>query len=188
MSLLHNRNSTATLSEPAPDEQQLAAMVQAACRAPDHAWLRPWRFLTIEGDSRKSLGAIFANAATKRAAQQQQSAPTTVQLEKLALKPLRAPLIITVIAQLRQHPKVPAVEQLISAGCAAQGVLLAAHALGFGAIWRTGSNSYCSHVKAALGLSEQEEIVGFLYIGTPSSGYKTIPELRMQDYCSPWTR
>jgi len=187
MSLLHSRNSVAILSEPAPNESQLADMLKAAARAPDHAWLRPWRFLSIQGDSRHSLGSVFANAATKRATQQQLTAPTTSQLEKLAQKPLRAPLIITVIAQIQQHPKVPAVEQLISAGCAAQGILLAAHALGFAGIWRTGSNSYCPHVKAALGLAEHEEIVGFLYIGTASSGCKGIPELPMHDYCRPWT-
>jgi nitroreductase len=187
MSLLHNRNSTATLSDPAPNDKQLNAMFKAAVRAPDHGWLRPWRFLTIQGDSRHQLGTVFANAAIKRAAQQQQPAPAVAKLEKLALKPLRAPLIVTVIAQTRPQVKVPVVEQLISAGCAAHSILLAAHALGFGAIWRTGSNSYCPHVKTDLGLSEQEEIVGFLYIGTASSGYKAIPELIVEDFCRPWT-
>ena len=54
----------------------------------------------------------------------------------------------------------------IAAGAAAQNIILASHALGFGAFWRTGAPAYDSEVKSALGLAEHDALIGFLYIGT----------------------
>ena len=62
--------------------------------------------------------------------------------ERLRGKALRAPLLIVVAARVQEHPKVPEIEQLLSAGCAAMNMLTACHALGYGAIWRTGSLVY----------------------------------------------
>ncbi len=53
MQALHTRTSSARLEDPAPDEEQLDAIYKAAMRAPDHAWIRPWRFLVVKGDDRK---------------------------------------------------------------------------------------------------------------------------------------
>ncbi len=68
-------------------------------------------------------------------------------------------------AAVRTNTKVPAVEQIVSAGAAAQNMLVAAHALGFGGFWRTGDAAYDDHVKQSFGLSANDEIVGFLYFG-----------------------
>ena len=83
-------------------------------------------------------------------------------------KPLRAPLIVVVGARVREHKKVPAVEQIVAAGAAAQNILVAAHALGFGGFWRTGNAAYDDGIKTALGLHAGDAIVGFLYLGTPA--------------------
>jgi nitroreductase len=46
-------------------------------------------------------------------------------------------------------------------------VLLAAHALGLGAIWRTGPMAYRAEINAFLGLEADDRIVGFVYVGRP---------------------
>jgi len=74
---------------------------------------------------------------------------------------------LVVAAIVESHPKVPAVEQLLSAGTAAHAILLALQARGFAGIWRTGDSAYDPEVKRAFGLREQDAIVGFLYAGTP---------------------
>ncbi len=185
ITLLHNRNSAPKLCEPAPTGKVLDDLLKAGLRAPDHAWLRPWRFLTIEAEARNQLGDLFVASA-----QQQLDAdkePMTQEAkDKLAAKALRAPLVIVVIASIKEHPKVPAVEQLISAGCAAHGILLAAHAHGFAGVWRTGGNAYDPLIKEGLGLADTEEIVGFIYLGTINGTYKALPELPVEDYCQPW--
>ncbi len=54
--LLHTRNSAPKLTEPGPDDAALEQILGAALRAPDHARLRPWRFLTVQGERRQALG------------------------------------------------------------------------------------------------------------------------------------
>jgi len=71
--------------------------------------------------------------------------------------------------QPRERRGVPEVEQLVAAGAAAEHIMLAAHAMGLGAFWRTGEAAYDQQIKAALGLDPGDAIIGFLYVGTPHS-------------------
>lgn len=181
LELLHGRVSIPVLGEPGPTEGQLDAMVRAALRAPDHAVLRPWRFLEISGSAREAFGE-----AMLRAKLQNEPDLDEAQRIKMRSKALRAPTIIVVIAKLTEHFKVPEDEQLISAGCAANNMILAAHAMGLGAMWRTGAAAYSDQMKQDLGLESNECIVGFLYVGTPSGSIKKVPELDPADFLSCW--
>lgn len=159
---LTSRYSAPRLTEPAPAEADIETMLAAAARAPDHGRLRPWKFILVRGDARGRLGDVLVDMLRRRD-------PTTRDstLERERMKPLRAPLIIVVAAVVTpDHPKIPEIEQVLSAGCAAQNIMLAAHALSYGAIWKTGAPSYDDGVKAALGLAPKDHIVGFLYVGT----------------------
>jgi len=100
--------------------------------------------------------------------------------------PLRAPLLVVVVARLSGHPKVPAIEQRLSAGCAAQAILLASEASGYAGIWRTGDAAFDRCVMHGLGLETDEEIIGFLYIGTRDGPAKPIPQLDTADFVSTW--
>ncbi|MCQ4348717.1 nitroreductase family protein [Pseudomonas stutzeri] len=179
---LINRVSVARLGEPAPTPEQRELLLRAALRAPDHGQLRPWRFLAVEGEAREALGELFVRAELARDAQ----APTAV-LDKVRAMPLRAPLLMAVIACLREHPKVPESEQLLAAGCAAHGMLLAAHALGLGAIWRTGALSHDPVVHAGLGLAGNERLLGFLYMGTVQGERRTPQPLDPAEFVANWS-
>lgn len=181
LTALHNRVSMPRLTEPGPTETQLAAIFKSALRAPDHAMLRPWRFLTITGDGLHQLGKLFADAA-----KQDQSDLSDEALKKYLGMPLRAPLMVAVICTPKPHPKVPEIEQVLSGGAATQNMLLACHAMGLGAMWRTGAMTYHQHVKEGLGLKGDEILMGFLYIGTPHGPAKRIPELSISDFAKPW--
>jgi nitroreductase len=181
LTLLHQRNSAPKLTDPAPDAAALEQILRAALRAPDHGHLHPWRFIAIDGEARQHLGELFAQALLQRKPE-----ATEEEIKKNRLAPLRAPLILVVVARLQDHAKVPRVEQLLSAGCAGHSILLAANALGYGAIWRTGDNSYDANVKAGLGLTEGEEMVGYIYLGTIAGNSKPLPELRTADFLSRW--
>jgi len=160
-----NRFSTpaAALSEPAPDDKQLRLILKTALSAPDHGRLHPYRFISIRGEARHKLSEIFGRATLMRDPDVLPS-----YLKKQKDKPLRSPLIVVVVAHLTESPKIPEIEQMLSAGAAAHNVLLASNALGFGSIWLTGDNAYDPHVCDELGLEENERIIGFIYIGTPS--------------------
>lgn len=179
---LTTRASPLSLADPAPNRAALDAMLRAAVRAPDHGRLHPWRFVVVRGAARSELGDVLAAALRVR----DPGAPEAA-LAKERAKPLRAPLIVVVAARLREHKNVPAVEQIISAGAAAQNILVAAHALGFGGFWRTGPAAYDGGVKAALGFDAGDSIVGFLYLGTPAvAAPPTVPP-DLAELATEWT-
>ncbi len=178
---LHTRNSSPLLVEPAPQGRDREQIFQAALRAPDHARLRPWRFLCVEGEARQRLGELLCEAALVDDLQLDSAKQT-----KLKNAPLRAPLIIVVAARISEHPKVPEVEQILSAGAALTNMLNAAHALGFACIWRTGAISYSRTLMGRLGLQANEKIVGFLYLGSAGGELKALPEFDSGDFFEQW--
>jgi nitroreductase len=179
---LTTRASPIGLSEPAPDGAALASMLRAAARAPDHGKMRPWRFIVVDGKARQALGDVLAAALKRREPDIPEAA-----LDKERNKPLRAPLLVVVAAHLREHKGVPAVEQIVAVGAAAQNILVAAHALGYGGFWRTGAAAYDDTVKDALGLRPGDAIVGFLYLGTPSIPAAPIPPSDHRAHVARWT-
>ncbi|MFT4824170.1 MAG: nitroreductase [Halioglobus sp.] len=181
LQLLHNRNSAPRLTAPAPSEAEMQDAFLAAARAPDHAWLRPWRFITIDGDRRTDFGDVLAANLLLRNPQAESSA-----VERARKAPLRAPLLLVVVAKLSEHPKVPHSEQRLSSGCAAQAILLACEAMGYAGIWRTGASAFDRKVMAALGLEAAEEITGFLYLGTREGPSKKVPRFDQDRYVSSW--
>ncbi|MGL4207566.1 MAG: NAD(P)H nitroreductase [Aeromonadaceae bacterium] len=170
LTLLLERNSMAQLQAPGPDERQLEVILQAGLRAPDHGGLHPWCFLLAQGEGRVRLGQHLAAAARRHG-----ESPDAI--EKAANAPLRAPLVITVVAKTQHHPKVPVLEQQLSAGCAVMAMQLAAQAQGLGGIWRSGWAMFDRGLHHDLGLGEEEQIVGFLYLGTPAGEPKRLRPL-----------
>ena len=157
---LQNRVSAPRLTDKAPDEATLDAICRCALRAADHGLLRPWRFLMIKGQSRNRLGQLFIQASLL-------DSPELTPAEQQAIgnKALRAPLIIVGITSPKDHPKVPLIEQQQSTAAALQNIINAAFALNTGAIWRTGSMAAHPVVREGLGLTQKEEITGFIYLG-----------------------
>ena len=178
---LTTRASPLQLADPPPDPAALDAMLRAAVRAPDHGRLHPWRFVVIRGAARSKLGDVLAAALKARDPNAAEAA-----LAKERAKPLRAPLIVVVGARFREHKNVPEIEQIISAGAAAQNILVAAHAQGFGGFWRTGPAAYDNQVKTALGLDAQDSIVGFLYLGTPAVAAPLVAPPDLAEIVTEW--
>ena len=161
---LTTRVSGKDLVEPAPDELELHAILSAALRAPDHGHLRPWRISVVRGAAREKLGALMVDALRRR-----HPDATPAQLDKERNRPLRAPLVLVVGAKVDTGSHSPAIEQVLSAGCAAENIMVAAHALGYGCAWKTGEAAYDPEVKAAFGFMPADAIVAFLYLGTSST-------------------
>ncbi|MEX0603137.1 MAG: nitroreductase [Marinobacter sp.] len=174
------RTSEPRLIAPAPSGEVLERVFECAARAPDHALLRPWRYLVIEGEGRTALGELFAQAADN------DENPLPGKKEKLKNSPLRAPMIIVGIVRHTPHPKVPDIEQYASAAVGLGYVLLALQSAGFGAMWRTGAVAYHPQVASGLGLTENESIAGFLYVGTVDSHKPEVPRADTAEFVSRW--
>jgi nitroreductase len=159
--LLLSRQSHSKLIAPAPTDSQLDILFKAALRAPDHALLKPWRYRVFQGKSLHQLGEKFAEALAATAPQSSEE-----DLLKISQKPLRAPMVIVASVVITEHPKVPAIEQMLSGGASVQNLLMAAHFQGIGAMWRTGSLAYNRHLMDLLNFAEEEILLGFIYLGT----------------------
>jgi len=178
---LHHRVSVGDLVEPAPDAAQRELLFRAALRAPDHGQLRPWRFLLVEGEARARVGQILADVEDACYGPQPEAGRN-----KTRQRLLRAPLVVLIVAHVTPHAKVPELEQLLSTACAVQNVLLAADALGFAGMWRTGPVTFEPLLAERLGLAQQERLLGFLYLGTPRAGRRQPPVLAVDDFVAAW--
>ena len=100
---------------------------------------------------------------------------------------VQAPLIIAVCARIQRDARIPEIEQVLSAAAAAQNIMLAAHALGFGCAWKTGDAAYDPQVKTALGLAPDDAIAGFLYLGTHAKPPAPPAPVNVQSYAMEWS-
>jgi nitroreductase len=184
LAALSTRHSVAPpfLTTPGPDNRVLAEILAAGASAPDHGRLRPWRFVVIRGAARQRLGEVFAEALIRR-----QPDAAAEALEQERNRPLRAPVVIAVVARLEpEHPKIPEIEQILSTGAAIENILVAAHAQGFGAKWLTGANAYDDHVKAALGLVGNDRLAGFVHLGTVDGKPPQVPHADARELTVEW--
>jgi nitroreductase len=178
---LLQRRSARSMREPAPDEGALGLILQSATRAPDHGRLHPWRFIVIRSEGRERFGQLLAGHVRRA-----RGSVTEESLQRERQKAFRAPLIVVVAAIIDPASKVPAIEQILSAGAAAQSMLLAAFSLGFNAVWKTGGPAYDDVVKTELGLEAKDAIVGFLYMGTDETGPDLLPRPAWQEFVREW--
>ncbi|WP_055469039.1 nitroreductase family protein [Streptomyces ardesiacus] len=156
---IRTRRSTIRLTEPAPNPDELLNLLAAAATAPDHGQLRPWRLIAICGHARVRLGEAAAEAA-----------PTADLAERVAAKHLRAPLMLAVVFRPRDHPTIPRWEQLAATSAMATTLLLLLDARGWGGVWFGGPYPDAPQVRKHLGIGDGEQLLGYLYVGTPVPG------------------
>jgi nitroreductase len=164
VSWLGGRRSVAVkrLGPPAPSGDELRQILSAALAAPDHGALRPWRLVLCPSDSRERLAALFIAAKL-----QDHPDATDLELAREREKALRPPVLLALIAAPKVgHPKVPEIEQIVSAGATLQSILLAAHGLGYGAIMLSASRCVADDVCDAFEVKSDEHLLGFISIGT----------------------
>jgi nitroreductase len=159
LELLVGRESATKLASPGPDQDELEKMFQSALRAPDHGRLRPWRFVVIQEGRREEFGELMADCLRRM-----DPGASAEALQRERDKAMRAPVIVV----------------------AAENIMLAARAQGYGAMWKTGAPAYDAKVKQAFGLAPDNEIVGFLYLGTQVGGGSPAARPQVQDLVSVW--
>jgi nitroreductase len=170
------------LVTPGPSPEELDTILTIASRVPDHKKLAPWRFILIEGDARAQLGKVVAEACIAA----EKEPPSHVRLETERTRLMRAPLVIAVVSRVTPHRSAPEWEQVLSAGAACLNLCLAANALGYGTSWITEWIAYNSAVGAALHLTDNERIAGFIYVGTPTERSDERERPALADIVSHW--
>lgn len=157
-SAVANRRSWSRVTDDAPTHEELLRLVSAAGRVADHSSLRPWRLIELRGDDRERLGRAINKAEGEKGSSH---------------KPLRAPLLVAVVASYRESGKVPRWEQEAVASGVAHMLSLLLDDAGWGVIWRTGHYTRSKAVAKAHGLAKNEELLGWLYVGGKPEGART---------------
>jgi nitroreductase len=169
------------LSEPAPNDAELAEILTIASRVPDHGKLAPWRFILFRDIAGREASALIADLYVRK----NPGADAKV-LEEERKRLAQAPMVVAVVSTAAPHVKIPEFEQLLSAGNAAMSILLATEALGYAAHWTTGWIAYDEEAGRILGLKPGERFVGFIHIGTPTAPPTDRPRPALADVVTEW--
>jgi nitroreductase len=151
----------------------IEALIEAATWAPNHKMTQPWRFTVLTGDARAQLGTVWAESAAATVPEDQRASFIAGESKK----PLRAPAVIVVSVRTDPDP-IMADEDFAATAAAVQNLLLAAHARGLAAGWKSGKICYCPEVKAFLGLAPDDRIIALVYLGTTA---KEEPPIKQRD-------
>ncbi|HLF27112.1 MAG TPA: nitroreductase [Anaerolineae bacterium] len=161
---IYTRQSINIVKPDPVSRELIERILAAAVQAPNHYKVRPWRFVVLSGAARERLGAVMVESLRKRDPRADEDARARERS-----KPLRAPVVIAVGVDQPHLPKVVEIENVAATAAAVQNLLLAAHALGLAAKWRTGTPAYAAEVKAFLGFAPDQHLVGFIYLGYPEA-------------------
>ncbi|MDZ5782014.1 nitroreductase family protein [Marinococcus luteus] len=166
LTAIHSRRSNGLVEQTEVPEDAIAQVLEAGTWAPSHHKTEPWRYFVMTGDGRKQLGeamaAIVAEGMTPEEKMEKQK-----NLEKQKEKPMRAPVVIAVAAEPSEEERVDTLEEYGAVYASIQNMLLAAHALGLAAFWRTGAHCYHPKMNELFGLGWQGKVLGLIYIGYP---------------------
>jgi nitroreductase len=152
---VQHRHSYPLVTSAAPSRDELEQLVCAAAGVADHGALRPWRVIALRDAARERLGAAFVAA----------SAAEGDAAARLAAKPLRASLLIAVVAVHVPSIKVSEWEQDAAASGVAHVLSLLLAEAGWGVMWRTGPLTRSEPVHTMHELSANEKLMGWLYVG-----------------------
>jgi nitroreductase len=173
---IHNRHSQGKVKPDPVPREFLEKLLEAAVQAPNHYKVRPWRFVVLTGEGRNRLGDVM------RASQKARHPEFPVEaFDKCRSLPLRAPVVVAVAVDKPSEAKVLEIENVAATAAAIQNLLLAAHALGLGAKWRTGEWARDLMVKEFLGFEPDQHLIGFIYIGYPEFESEPVPRPSFAD-------
>jgi Nitroreductase len=173
---IYNRHSQKKVKQDSVPSELIEKILSAAVQAPNHYKVRPWRFVVLTGEARDKLGDAMSASLFDRHPEFPQEA-----FDKARATPLQAPVVIAVGVEQPTEAKVLEIENICAAAAACQNLLLAAHALGLGAKWRTGEWARDSKVKDFLGFTTDQHLIAFIYIGYPEFVEEYVPRPSFED-------
>jgi nitroreductase len=158
--------------DPVPTEL-IERILESAVHAPNHRLTEPWRFHVFTGKGRGELARARAELARLQAEAEGESEEMAAgRISRERKKAFRAPVVIVVICEAGRD-EIETLENYAACAAAVQNMQLTAHALGLGAMWRTGAPAYHDHMRKVFGLKEDDTIVAHLYVGYPDMGKRS---------------
>ena len=173
---IYNRHSQKKVKPEAVPREMIEKLLDAAVQAPNHYKVRPWRFVVLTGEARNRLGEVMAASQLERHPEFPEEA-----FDKCRATPLQAPVVIAVGVDKPSEAKVLEIENIGATAAACQNLLLAAHAMGLGAKWRTGEWARDPKIKEFLGFEADQHLIAFIYVGYPEFIPEPTPRPSFED-------
>jgi len=151
----------------------IAALLELADWAPTHGYTEPWRFVVYETPSEFCLAHANLYKENTPAAEFNEGT-----FNNLSQQGDKASHVIIAVMKRGNLPKIPAFEEMAATSCAVQNLLLGATALDMATYWGTGGMALKQPMKDFLGLGDDDQVIGILYLGYADehpAGKRTIP-------------
>jgi nitroreductase len=145
------------------DRSIIDDLLENANWAPTHGMTEPWRFRVYAGDARAQLAEKLIDLYTRFTPEEEHRAD---KIEKLKSNPRAASHVVAIFLQ-RLPGKIPEIEEVEAVACAVQNMALSAHAHGVAAFWSTGLMIYSDIAREIFAFPENQQLLGFLYLGYP---------------------
>lgn len=145
-------------------------LLRNATWAPTHGLTQPWRFKVYMSDATAALGeklSTLYKAVTPEEKFKQR------KFENWLTRPTQSTAVIALVVELNTNPNIPEIEEKMAVATAVQNMMLTATAYGIGSFWSTGAMVYHQDMKATLSLTENQECLGFLYLGYSNTPWPT---------------
>jgi nitroreductase len=183
---IKTRRSVRKVSDQEPSKELIEQILDAARRAPNHMNTQPWHFTVLTGEGRNKLGEVYGKI-NQKALEGESQENLDAAYEKGLASAKRAPVVIVVTMEPSDNPRAIEVEDIEATACATQNLMLAAHALGLGAMWRTGGAAYTEEAKKQFGVSDKGRVTGFIYVGYQAEGTTPkVPERKTVAEITEW--
>ncbi|WP_404420381.1 nitroreductase family protein [Nibricoccus sp. IMCC34717] len=153
-------------------------LLEDATWAPTHGLTQPWRFHVFQSPAARArlaegLTELYdaLTPPAKRDAEKR---------SKLDFAPRRAPVVVALVAAFEPNGKIPEWEEVAAVACAAQNLMLSAHAQGLGSYWSSPPLTASPEFVRWLGHdAESHRGLGLLYVGWPAPGQPTPSSTRL---------
>jgi len=138
----------------------VAALLELADWAPNHGNTQPWNFVVYADPSKfcEQHAELYKQNTVAEAFN-----PTTFN----NLTHMGDLVSHIVIASMKRGdlPKIPPFEEILASAAAVQNLLIGATALNIASFWSTGGMTLRQEFKDFLGLSDDDNVLGILYLG-----------------------
>lgn len=152
---LLGRRTVQRLNAEVLPREVLERALWAAHHAPNHKLTWPWRFVIPGPATHAALSRVI-----RRLKAEKRGLPAPEEVT-----PEEPPLALVVIAQVVSPDPDRAKEDYAACAVAAQNLMLALYADGWGTKWGTGPATRHPEAREILALEDAEEVVGFIWVG-----------------------
>ena len=158
-------------------------LIELAGWAPTHGYTEPGYFVVFAGENVRKFCRDHAEMYRLNTPPDRFTAAAYEKLDRMGNTTSH---IITLCMKRGDIPKIPEQEELISAACGAQNILLVAAARGIAVYWGTGGMTYHPAMRDYLGLSPEDRVLGFLYLGFAEGSFAKGRRLKPQEEKIKW--